>query len=175
MSAGTLMAATSAPLLGDRRATAPRLVLDTNVCLDLFVFADPQCAALAAALACGALEAVTRADCRDEWRRVLRYAALGLEATRITLLEARFDAGVRLWTSPAAAPTSRLPRCRDPDDQKFLEVACDAGAVALITRDAALLALARRMRRDAGPSILTPAEATHALLPRAGSAPQGAW
>ena len=37
-----------------------------------------------------------------------------------------------------------LPRCRDPDDQPFLELARDAGAMALLTRDAQLLRLARR-------------------------------
>ena len=37
-----------------------------------------------------------------------------------------------------------MPRCRDPDDQKFLEAAAAARADALITKDEALLELARR-------------------------------
>jgi putative PIN family toxin of toxin-antitoxin system len=37
-----------------------------------------------------------------------------------------------------------LPACRDPDDQKFLEAAAAARADILITKDAALLELARR-------------------------------
>jgi len=38
----------------------------------------------------------------------------------------------------------RLPVCTDKDDQKFLEVARDAGAAILITKDKALLKLARK-------------------------------
>lgn len=52
-----------------------------------------------------------------------------------------------------AAP---LPRCADPDDQKFLELARDAGAAWLLSRDAALLALARRCERQHGFRIVPP-------------------
>ena len=44
-------------------APAKRIVLDTNVCLDLFVFKDPRWDGLLAALESGAVEAITRADC----------------------------------------------------------------------------------------------------------------
>jgi predicted nucleic acid-binding protein len=43
---------------------------------------------------------------------------------------------------PSGEP-ARLPRCRDADDQKFLEVARDAGAMLLISRDKALLRVDR--------------------------------
>jgi predicted nucleic acid-binding protein len=48
-------------------------------------------------------------------------------------------------------PTSRalrLPVCTDRDDQKFLEIARDAGAAILISKDKALLKLARRTARE---------------------------
>lgn len=136
----------------------PRLVLDTNVCLDLFVFADPRVAALDAALRAGTAVAVTREDCRAEWLRVLRYRQLGLDDAACARHEAAFDARiVRLHApEPAARGEVRLPRCKDRDDQKFLELAWDARATALITRDDALLALARRTRRDGLFDILTP-------------------
>ena len=38
----------------------------------------------------------------------------------------------------------RLPVCSDKDDQKFLEVARDASADILVTKDKALLKLARK-------------------------------
>ncbi len=38
----------------------------------------------------------------------------------------------------------RLPVCTDKDDQKFLEIARDSGADILITKDKALLKLARK-------------------------------
>jgi len=43
-----------------------RIVIDTNVCLDLFVFQDPRWASLLAAIESGAVEAITRADCRAD-------------------------------------------------------------------------------------------------------------
>jgi putative PIN family toxin of toxin-antitoxin system len=122
------------------------IVLDTNVCLDLFVFHDPRWAPLLAALESGAIQAVTRADCRDEYRLVLHYPHLPLDETTRSQAAERFDALIRV-----VEPTSRairLPVCTDRDDQKFLEIARDAGAAVLVTKDKALLKLARRAARD---------------------------
>ncbi|RCS28879.1 putative toxin-antitoxin system toxin component, PIN family [Rhodanobacter denitrificans] len=129
----------------------PRIVLDTNVCLDLFVFHEPQSAALHVAMQCGTIEAVTRADCRDEWLRVLRYPQLPVTDATRPMIEASFDALVRCLpdefaTAPGAAP---LPRCADPDDQKFLELAQASGARWLVSKDNELLKLAPRCARDA--------------------------
>lgn len=127
-------------------APAKLIVLDTNVCLDLFVFHDPRWASLLEALESGAVQAVTRADCRDEYRVVLHYPHLPLDDATRAQAAARFDALIRV-----EAPSSRalrLPVCTDRDDQKFLEIARDAGAAILVTKDKALLKLARRTARD---------------------------
>jgi uncharacterized protein len=148
-------------------ARACRVVLDTNVCLDLLLFADPRCAVLARALADGSLLAITREDCRAEWQRVLRYPALRLDAMRCAELEHRYDALVS--PCPTADPGAvALPRCSDPDDQKFLEVARDARVSALLTRDAALLSLAGRLQRSGLFTILPPDAITPAWLRGAG-------
>jgi putative PIN family toxin of toxin-antitoxin system len=131
-----------------------RVVLDTNVCLDAFVFADPRAATLVAALASAAVEAVTRADCRDEWLAVLRYPALKLDEAGIAQAVACFDAAVTLL--PAEAAVISLPRCRDPDDQKFLELAAAAGAAVVFSRDAEVLKLGRRTARDGLFAIMKP-------------------
>lgn len=146
-------------------APRPRVVLDTNVCLDLFVFRDPRCAPLSAALQAGACEAVTREDCRAEWLAVLDYSQLALDAARRAEARAAFDACVRCLP-PSVSATARLPRCADRDDQKFLELARDAGAVALLTRDAALLQLARRVARDGLFAIATPEDWPRLACPR---------
>jgi predicted nucleic acid-binding protein len=52
--------------------------------------------------------------------------------------------------APRSATTA-LPRCRDADDQKFMEAAAAAGADLLITKDNALLELARAVERRALP------------------------
>jgi len=131
-----------------------RVVLDTNVCLDAFVFDDPRTARLVAALASHDAVAVTRGDCRDEWLAVLRYPVLKLDAVRIAEAIAPFDAMVSLL--PVEAPTQAVPRCRDPDDQKFLELAAASGASVLFSRDAELLRLDRRTRREGLFAITTP-------------------
>lgn len=136
----------------------PNLVLDTNICLDLFVFGDPRVGALDGALRSGAVLAITREDCREEWRRVLRYPQFGFDEAACARHEAAFDARIACLreSERVARPDVRLPRCADPDDQKFLELALQAQATALITRDHALLALAQRTRREGLFAILTP-------------------
>jgi predicted nucleic acid-binding protein len=159
-----------------------RIVLDTNVCLDLFVFRDPRWHALLDALRNGHLEAVSRTDCRNEWLIVLRYPHLKLDDAGRERATAEFDALIRCIDQPqdsstadlpptrAAVPAinaatgtaltiislAPLPVCRDPDDQKFLELARDAAAQTLITKDKLLLKLARKTLRAGLFEIVTP-------------------
>jgi len=136
-----------------------RVVLDTNVCLDAFVFDDPRTTTLVASLAAGSVEAVTRADCREEWLGVLDYPALKLDEAGRVEAAARFDRLVTLLVADVdrdAAPGVSLPRCRDPDDQKFLELAAASGAKVLFSRDAEVLRLARRTARDGLFEIMKP-------------------
>ena len=131
-----------------------RLVLDTNVWLDWLVFDGNEVAALRQARRDNAVEFVIDAACLEEVTRVLAYPefALGETAIAANLAEigqlARFCAG--------AGSAAALPRCTDPDDQKFLQLASAAKADALITRDKALLKLGRRTRKACGFSIQAP-------------------
>ncbi|MBE1158896.1 PIN domain-containing protein [Dyella acidiphila] len=156
------------PEPGDAKSpAAPRLVPDTNVCLDLFVFDDPQCAALFAAVRAGEIELVTREDCRAEWQAVLAYQALKLSPERQAAAAVQFDTWVRCMPAASALPPDGvvLPRCRDGDDQKFLELAQQCAAAALLTRDDALLRLARRTQREGLFRILPPALWQAAISP----------
>jgi len=135
-------------------ASRKPIVIDTNVLLDLFVFHDPRWAALVAALEAGEVEAVTRADCRDEYLAVLHYPHLPLDDARRLEAAARFDTLLRV-----VAPDTvhiRLPVCTDRDDQKFMELARDAGAEVLITKDKALLKLGRKTAREGLFKIMPP-------------------
>ena len=133
----------------------PRVVLDTNVCLDLFVFGDPRVATLRAALQSGDVVAVTDMGCREEWLRVLEYPQLRLDQAARASAIAAFGALLQ-FLPPAALPEGVVPRCADPDDQKFLHLAHACGARWLLSRDDALLVLARRTRRDGLFEILLP-------------------
>jgi putative PIN family toxin of toxin-antitoxin system len=138
-----------------------RLVLDTNVCLDLFVFEDPRWSQLLAALHLGQVQAVTSESCRREWRMVLDYACFKLAPDRRAQCMIQFDNLVTLLPKPNATEVKLellkpLPRCSDPDDQKFLEVARDSLASMIITKDKALLKLAGKCKRLGYFSILKP-------------------
>lgn len=135
-----------------------RIVLDTNACLDLWVFRDPRAAALLGALHDGEIEAVTNTDCRDEWLRVLHYPQLRLGDAQRVAHAAAYDALVRLLPGdgPPLVVDAALPRCADPDDQKFLQLALASGARWLISRDGDVLALGRRTRRDGLFEIVSP-------------------
>ncbi|GGY13872.1 hypothetical protein GCM10008098_00630 [Rhodanobacter panaciterrae] len=127
----------------------PRIVLDTNVCLDLFVFGDSLCSHVLAAMRSGAVQAVTRDDCREEWQRVLHYPQLPIDDRQRPRFRDAFDALIQLLTPEASMVGEDdlpLPRCADPDDQKFLELALASGARWLLSKDKELLKLDRRTR-----------------------------
>lgn len=120
------------------------IVLDTNVCLDLFAFRDPRWELIMAGLKNQSLLASTRVDCRDEWLAVLHYPHLPVTDLTRDGIVSTFD---ELITVRSAEPSNiRLPACSDKDDQKFLEFARDAKLDFLITKDKALLKLARKVQ-----------------------------
>ncbi|SDG55269.1 MULTISPECIES: putative toxin-antitoxin system toxin component, PIN family [unclassified Duganella] len=131
-----------------------KVVIDTNVCLDLFVFNDPRWAKLVSAIERGEIEAVTRSDCRDEYNIVLHYKHLPLDEDSRPLAAARFDALIKVVAPPESG--IKLPVCSDKADQKFLEIARDAQAEVLITKDKALLKLARRLAREGMFKVMLP-------------------
>ena len=137
----------------------PRVVLDTNVVLDLLHFRDPGVVIIDAAIRSGAVQAVTDAGCLEELRRVLIYAEFGLdEAARETLL-ARYRQCALTLDAPTAA-AAWAPRCSDADDQKFIDLALHCGAAFLISKDKAVLRLARRMARISSCIVVAPVRLT---------------
>lgn len=135
----------------------PRVVLDTNVCLDLLLFDDPRCARLRVALHTGEVVAVCNRACRDEWQRVLRYPKLRLDEAACVELQQAFDGLIEcLPDGTTSLQAAVLPLCADPDDQKFLQLTLDSGARWLLSRDADVLALGRRTARAGLFDIVSP-------------------
>jgi hypothetical protein len=91
----------------------PRLVLDTNVALDLFVFCDRASEHLMAALRAGRVQAVVDEPCRAEWLAVLNYPELSLTEEARRDASAAFDRWVSLL--PPGAPPQRAWMCVCPD------------------------------------------------------------
>ena len=123
--------------------TRPAIVVDTQVVMDWLVFNDPRVHVLATALRTEQLRWLVAPAMRDEIRHVLGRGVAARYAPDLALIEATFDA----HSEPvdAAEPSPRLV-CRDPDDQKFIDLALARGARWLVSRDKALLALAKRAK-----------------------------
>lgn len=139
-----------------------RLVLDTNIVLDLLHFRDPSVEPLMRALRAGTAACFTNEACSGELARVLGYPQFALDAAEILRIGGEYAALARRCdAAPAGTLPPPLPQCADPDDQKFLELARDAGADLLVTKDKALLALARKVR--SGFRIVGPGQASAAM------------
>ena len=125
--------------------TARPLVLDTNIVLDLFVFADPQAEPLRQQLASGALDWIATAAMRAELERVLSYPQivprLAYYQRSAEQVLAQFDQRVRLLAPPSKAPLT----CKDGDDQKFIDLAV-AQQAQLISKDRAVLSMRKRLQ-----------------------------
>lgn len=120
-----------------------RIVLDTNVVLDLFHWANVDAVPIMAALEAGRIECLADARTLDELQRVLTYPQLKLTPEMIAERWARYSALVQV-IADGEAPL--LPRCKDRDDQKFLELATRANADILVSKDKALLKLRGRTK-----------------------------
>jgi putative PIN family toxin of toxin-antitoxin system len=120
------------------------IILDTNIVLDLLVFDDAATAPLRDALNSGRLQWVATAPMRDELERVLAYpqiakrmAFYGLTPEQV--LQAR-DAQVQTVEVPPKASVT----CKDPDDQKFIDLAV-AQRCLVLSKDHAVLCMAKRL------------------------------
>ena len=122
------------------------VVLDTNIVLDLFVFADQAARPLRSRLEDAALRWVATAAMRDELERVLAYPQIVARLAFYRLAAADvlgiFDRLSVRVDVPAKAPVT----CKDPDDQKFVDLAVANRAI-LLSKDLAVLALTKRLER----------------------------
>ena len=130
------------------------LVLDTNVVLDWLVFRNPACAPLVEALETGRARWVSTAAMRDELMHVLGRGTLAAWRPDLDTISAAHRQWAWMVDASEAQTPARL-RCTDPDDQKFIDLAAQLGEACLLSRDRAVLKLARRAR-EAGFAILTP-------------------
>ena len=126
-------------------ATATPVVIDTNLALDLLVFSDPAAEPLRLALGTRTLRWLATAGMRDELARVLGYPQIAcrLPAAGAGAVLAAYDA---LTQQVSAAPRlAEVPRCKDPDDQPFIDLAVAHRAL-LLSKDGAVLGLSPRLR-----------------------------
>ena len=123
-------------------------VIDTNVLFDWLVFVDPRLDPLRQALSNGRLRWITCARMLDEFAHVLGREPLSTRVVDREQVDRQIQTHARLVEhrhEPIPPGWPRLtPRCSDPDDQIFIDLAIAQGAQLLLTRDRALLKLARK-------------------------------
>lgn len=123
-----------------------KVVLDTNVLVSALLFKGDESVWLVPAWEAGLLVPLVSADIVTELARILNEIGarkFGLDAAAIDAIIAdylRFAQSIQIDPLTHAS----LPKCRDRDDQKFLDLAHRADADALITGDGALLGLSRK-------------------------------
>lgn len=133
----------------------PNLVLDTNAVLDWLVFDNPASQRITHAIVSNEVRWIVNAAVLDELADVLARGVVDRwqpDVPRIWRTWERHATSVA--QSPQGSP-QRRPQCTDTDDQKFIDLALDNGARWLITRDKAVLKLARRTQ-SLGLAIVTP-------------------
>jgi predicted nucleic acid-binding protein len=122
------------------------VVLDTNVVLDWLVFGNPACNPLAQGLADRSVRWIATLAMRDELAHVLsRGVAAAWKPDPDEIWSAWNTHAMEVPADVPAGAASRL-RCTDADDQKFIDLALAHGARWLLSRDRAVLKLARRAR-----------------------------
>lgn len=140
----------------NRSDALPIVVLDTNAVLDWLVFNDPSCELLGTTLIVGHIRWLATRDMLAELGSVLSREPLRFSPERVERALTVVMGVVKLSAIEPLATATAL-RCRDADDQKFLDLALSAGARWLLTRDRALLDLRARAHR-LRLSIRTPAQ-----------------
>jgi len=130
------------------------LVLDTNVVLDWLVFRDPSSRPVETAIRSQQARWCVTAAMRLEAERVLTYKKFASHAVDLIAVFSTWEA-LAETIDPLPAALSHSLRCTDPDDQKFIDLALQLGSGALLSRDRAVLKLARRARAQ-GLTIATP-------------------
>ncbi len=133
------------------------VVLDTNVVLDWLLFRDRACTVLSKRLEARQLSWHATEVMRAELASVLPRPQLQRWRFEGEYILTTFDERVVLQPACTVSTEKSGLRCRDADDQKFIDLACAIGARWLLTRDRALLDLAKAAGRY-GVEVLRPGD-----------------
>ena len=122
------------------------VVLDTNILLDIFVFNDERAVDLKQAILGRRIQAVASQKTLAEFADVLSRPLFKLdEETQLAIL-AQWKSNAQQVDDSNLAPAPW--KCRDTDDQIFLDLAYQLRPTILISKDNAVLQLASRAAPD---------------------------
>ena len=117
----------------------PRLVLDTNIILDLLVFKDPSAEPIRLLLDAKLVDAVRTPASMEELMDVIGRPAFKLSPEDQEAIVQAWEASSRLLESTAIEPAPFT--CRDQDDQVFLDMAYSLRPALLLSKDLRVLEL----------------------------------
>ena len=124
----------------------PVVVLDTNILLDVLVFDDSRAHPLRAALIAGSLDAVATEKTLSEFLDVIGREQFSLSQERQHEIMSQWRSWARLINDQVldAAPW----KCKDRDDQVFINLAYTLKPAILISKDKMVLRIAKRAQKD---------------------------
>jgi putative PIN family toxin of toxin-antitoxin system len=134
-----------------------RLVLDTNILVSALLFQNGHLAWLRRSWQTRRISPLLCRATTDELLRVLAYPKFRLHRDEIAALLGDLLPYAETVDQPLPAPEA--PRCRDSEDQVFVDLLGATGADALVTGDCDLLALAAQCDLP----ILTPVQLRETL------------
>ncbi len=117
----------------------PRLVLDTNVILDLLVFKDPSTEPIRVALDAKQVDVVRSEASMLELIDVIQRPAFKLSREEQDSILQAWESATRLLENTAIEPAPFT--CRDLDDQVFINMAYSLRPALLLSKDLRVLEL----------------------------------
>ena len=123
----------------------PRLILDTNVILDLLVFKDPTTEPIRLLLDAKLVDAVRSEASMLELIDVIQRPIFKLSREAQEIILQKWESSSRLLENTAIEPAPFT--CRDPDDQVFLDMAYSLRPALLFSKDLRVLELCASSKR----------------------------
>jgi putative PIN family toxin of toxin-antitoxin system len=124
----------------------PVVVLDTNILLDVLVFDDSRAHPLRAALIAGDLDAVATEKTLSEFLDVIGREQFSLSQEKQNEIISQWQSWASLINDDVldVAPW----KCKDRDDQVFINLAYTLKPAMLISKDKLVLKIAKRAQKD---------------------------
>ena len=124
----------------------PIVVLDTNILLDIFVFDDQRAHPLRGALTKKTIDAVATAQTIEEFQDVISRPQFDLSLEQQKEIDLQWQTWSRILddVSIEVAPW----KCKDRDDQVFINLAYSLRPAILISKDKLVLKIAKRAIKE---------------------------
>lgn len=123
-----------------------RLVLDTNILLDIFVFNDKKAAHLKQALLTRSIQTIASQKTLEEFTEVISRPLFKLDGQVQLKIVEQWQSLAQLCDDSELTPAPWT--CQDEDDQIFLDLAYQLKPAILISKDSALLQIAPRAAQE---------------------------